>query len=80
MSRKSLLYLRFREMFLSVAGVADGAFHVLQQGSQDRVTPAAVGIREGTSDSWILVAGFGTVRFDAYPQDAMGVPSQLSVS
>ena len=64
MSRKSLLYLRFREMFLSVASVADGAFNVLQQGSQDWVTPAAVGVREDTSDLWVLVAGVGRVRFD----------------
>ena len=28
---------------------------------------------------WLLVAGFGTIRFDPYPQHAMGVPSQLSV-
>ena len=65
-------------MFLSITGGADGSFNVLQQGSQDRVTPAAVGVREGTSDLWLLVAGFGTVRFDAYLQDAIGVPSQLS--
>lgn len=76
MSRKSLPYLRFREMFLSVTGVADGAFNVLQQGSQDRVTPAAVGVRKGTSDWWVLVAGFGAFRSGAYPQDAMGVPNQ----
>ena len=34
-----------------------------------------VGVREGTSDLWVLVAGVGTVRLEAYPQDAMGVPS-----
>ena len=75
MSRKSLGHLRFREMFLSITGGADGSFNVLQQGSQDRVTLAAIGGREGTSDLWVLAAGFGTVRLEAYPQDAMGVPS-----